>query len=154
MLNQLTISEIAARLARKETSATAVSQAVLDQIQRADGKLRAFISYNAEEMLAQAKSADETLAQGVTHTEKPLLGIPVAIKDVIAVKGQPLNCASKILGKYVSPYDATVIQKLKGAGAVVFGRVNMDEFAMGSSTENSAFQVTRNPWDLSRIAGG
>src|SRR5439155_3992711 len=74
--------------------------------------------------------------------------------DVIAVKGQPLNCGSKILGKFISPYDATVIEKLKAAGAVVFGRLNMDEFAMGSSTENSAFHVTRNPWDTSRIPGG
>ena len=154
MLNQLTISEIAGQLDRKETSATAVSQAVLDQIQRTDGKVRAFLSYDAVDMLAQAKAADESLARGVTHTEKPLLGIPIAIKDVLAVKGQPLTCASKILGNFVSPYDATVIRKLKAAGAVVFGRVNMDEFAMGSSTENSAFQVTRNPWDLSRIPGG
>jgi aspartyl-tRNA(Asn)/glutamyl-tRNA(Gln) amidotransferase subunit A len=83
-----------------------------------------------------------------------LLGVPIAIKDVIAVKGQPLNCGSAILGKFVSPYDATVIQKLRAAGAIVFGRLNMDEFAMGSSTENSAFKVTRNPWDLSRTPGG
>src|SRR5581483_129772 len=84
----------------------------------------------------------------------PLLGVPIGIKDVLAVKDQPLNCASKILGKFVSPYDATVIQRLKAAGAIVFGRLNMDEFAMGSSTENSAFGVTRNPWDTSRIPGG
>ena len=92
--------------------------------------------------------------QGQTHAQRPLLGVPVGVKDVIAVKGQPLNCGSKILGNFVSPYDATVIEKLKAAGAVVFGRLNMDEFAMGSSTENSAFQITRNPWDTSRIPGG
>src|SRR4029078_9785099 len=76
------------------------------------------------------------------------------MKDVLAVKGHPLNCASKILGNFISPYDATAIEKLRAAGAIVFGRLNMDEFAMGSSTENSAFGPTRNPWDISRIPGG
>jgi aspartyl-tRNA(Asn)/glutamyl-tRNA(Gln) amidotransferase subunit A len=154
MLNQLTISELASRLARREVSSRAATQACLDQIQRVDGQIRAFISYDAANALAQADAADRALAEGAAYAERPLLGVPVAIKDVIAVKDQPLNCGSKILGKFVSPYDATVIEKLKAAGAVVFGRLNMDEFAMGSSTENSAFQVTRNPWDISRIPGG
>ena len=84
----------------------------------------------------------------------PLLGVPIALKDVIAVRGQPLGCGSKILGNFISPYSATVVEKLQAAGAVVFGRLNMDEFAMGSSTENSAFGATRNPWDTARIPGG
>ncbi|MEI9963200.1 MAG: amidase family protein [Limisphaerales bacterium] len=117
-------------------------------------KIHAFISYDAADALAQADAADKLLSNGGSGASRPLLGIPVAIKDVLAVKNQPLNCASKILGKFVSPYDATAIEKLKAAGAIIFGRLNMDEFAMGSSTENSAFGVTRNPWDTTRIPGG
>src|SRR5262249_33891654 len=122
--------------------------------QRVDKQLHAFLSIDEADALAQADAADKALAGGATHAQKPLLGVPIAVKDVIAVKGQPLNCGSKILGHYVSPYDATVVEKMKSAGAVVFGRLNMDEFAMGSSTENSAFGVTHNPWDPTRIPGG
>ena len=153
MLNQLTISELTAKLVKREVSAREAMQSCLDQIARVDKKIHAFISYNANDALAQADAADKELAKGGS-TAKCLLGIPVAVKDVLAVKNQPLNCGSKILGKFVSPYDATVIEKLKAAGAIVFGRLNMDEFAMGSSTENSAFGVTRNPWDTTRIPGG
>ena len=152
MLNQLTISQLAAKLGRREVSAREAMQACLDQIQKVDGRIHAFISCDAADALAQADAADQAIARGVT--QKPLLGVPVAIKDVIAVRGQPLNCGSKILGRFISPYSATVIEKLQEAGAIVFGRLNMDEFAMGSSTENSAFGVTRNPWDISRIPGG
>jgi aspartyl-tRNA(Asn)/glutamyl-tRNA(Gln) amidotransferase subunit A len=152
MLNQLTISELTAKVARKEVSAREVMQSCLDQIGRIDGQIHAFLSYDAADALAQADALDKVVAGGAAN--RPLLGAPIGIKDVLAVKGQPLNCASKILGKFVSPYDATVIQRLKAAGAIVFGRLNMDEFAMGSSTENSAFGVTRNPWDTSRIPGG
>lgn len=153
-LNQLTISGLAQKLAKREVSAREIMQACLNQIARVDGKIHAFISYDDKDALAQADAADAELSRGVTYAQKPLLGMPVAIKDVLAVKNQPLNCASKILGRFVSPYDATVIEKLKAAGAIVFGRCNMDEFAMGSSTENSAFGVTRNPWDTDRIPGG
>ena len=154
MLNQLTISELRAKLAKGEVSAREATQACLDQISRVDGKIHAFISHNDADALAQADATDKLLSQGGNGTDRPLLGVPVAVKDVLAVKGQPLNCGSKILGKFISPYDATVVGKLKAAGAIVFGRLNMDEFAMGSSTENSAFGVTRNPWDTTRIPGG
>jgi len=154
MLNRLTISELVVKLAGREVCSREAMRACLDRIQDVDERVGAFISYDAADALAQAEAADRALAGGQTHAERPLLGVPIAIKDVIAVKGQPLNCGSRILGKFVSPFDATVIAKLKAAGAVIFGRLNMDEFAMGSSTENSAFQVTRNPWDLTRVSGG
>jgi aspartyl-tRNA(Asn)/glutamyl-tRNA(Gln) amidotransferase subunit A len=153
-LNQLTITGLTAKLARREASAREAMQACLDRVARADGQIHAFISHDAADALAQADAADRAIAAGATHARQPLLGVPVAVKDVLAVKNQPLNCGSKILGKFVSPYDATAIEKLKAAGALVFGRLNMDEFAMGSSTENSAFGVTRNPWDTTRIPGG
>jgi aspartyl-tRNA(Asn)/glutamyl-tRNA(Gln) amidotransferase subunit A len=151
MLNQLTISELTRKLAKREVSAREAVQACLDQIHRVDGQIHAFLSYDANDALDQAEAADRRRASG---DNAPLLGVPVAIKDVIAVRNQPLNCGSKILGKFISPYDATVIERLRAAGAIVFGRLNMDEFAMGSSTENSAFGVTRNPWDTTRIPGG
>ncbi len=154
MLNQLTLTELTGRLARRECSAREAMEQCLAQIQRVDPTVRAFLSYDAADALAQADAADRALGAGATHRDQPLLGVPIALKDVLAVRGQPLGCASKILEKFVSPYDATVVEKLKAAGAVLFGRLNMDEFAMGSSTENSGFFTTRNPWDPTRIPGG
>ncbi len=153
MLNQLTISELTAKIAKREVSAREATQACLDRVATVDGQIHAFISHDDADALAQADAVDKLIAQG-NVANRPLLGVPIGIKDVLAVKDHPLNCGSKILGNFVSPYDATVIEKLKAAGAIIFGRLNMDEFAMGSSTENSAFGITRNPWDTSRIPGG
>ena len=153
MLNQLTISELTAKIAKREVSAREATQACLDRVAKVEGHIHAFISHNDADALAQADAVDKLIAQG-NVANYPLLGVPIGIKDVLAVKDHPLNCGSKILGNFVSPYDATVIEKLKAAGAIIFGRLNMDEFAMGSSTENSAFGITRNPWDTSRIPGG
>ena len=151
MPHTLSIHELTAQLAAKQLTAREATQACLDRIAAVDGRLNAFNSLSADDALAQADAADAALAAGES---KPLLGVPIAIKDVIAVKDHPLTCSSKILGEYSSPYEATVIGRLRDAGAIVFGRLNMDEFAMGSSTENSAFGVSRNPWDTERIPGG
>ena len=154
MLNTLPISELTARLAQRQASSREILQSCLDQIARVDQRVHAFLSYDAADAFAQADAADKLLASGTTHAEQPLLGVPIALKDVLAVKDQPLGCASKILEKFIAPYDATVVEKLKAAGAVIFGRLNLDEFAMGSSTENSAYFTTKNPWDTTRIPGG
>lgn len=151
MWNSLSIGDLRERLRRREVTACEVLQACLRRIETADKRLHAFLHVDAADALAQAEVADQRLARG---DSLPLLGIPIAIKDAIAVKGHPLTCASRILEPFVSPYDATVIEKLKNAGAVVFGRLNMDEFAMGSSTENSAFGPTLNPWHPDYVAGG
>ena len=150
-VHSLTINQLIEKLRVGELTSRQIMEACLNRIDSVDDKLNAFISYDVEDALAQADIADKARSQG---QEGPLLGVPVAIKDVIAVRNHPLNCASKILGNYQSPYDATVIKKLREAGAIIFGRVNMDEFAMGSSTENSAFGPSRNPWDIDYTPGG
>ncbi|MBI5591813.1 MAG: Asp-tRNA(Asn)/Glu-tRNA(Gln) amidotransferase subunit GatA [Deltaproteobacteria bacterium] len=150
-LYELTISQAAALLSRRELTSRELTRAVLDRIHDVEDRVGAFITLNDEQAMAQAEIADKTLSEGKGVS---LTGIPLAIKDVICTRGIRTTCASRILENFVPPFDATVIQKLKAAGAVLVGKVNMDEFAMGSSTENSAFKTTRNPWDLSRIPGG
>ncbi len=150
-VSTLTICEAASGLRAKAFSSVELTGAVLDAIEKRDAELNAYLSVDAEGALRQAAGADAARAAGA---DGDLLGVPVAIKDLINVEGQPCTCASKQLLGYVSPYDATVSAKLRRAGAIFAGRTNMDEFAMGSSTEASAFKVTRNPHDLSRVPGG
>jgi aspartyl-tRNA(Asn)/glutamyl-tRNA(Gln) amidotransferase subunit A len=150
-LHTLTIHELRERLRRGEVSARETTQALLDRIQAVDGKLKAYLWVNPDDALAQAAAIDRS---GVAKNGKLLGGIPIAIKDLINVDGQPCTCASRILKGHKSVYDAFVVQRLREAGAVLLGRTNMDEFAMGSSTENSSWGITRNPWDLERIPGG
>lgn len=150
-LHQLTIEQAGGLLKNKEISSLELTRAVLARIQAVDDRIGAYLTVDAEGALAQAQAADRRLAAG---DAAPLTGIPLGIKDVICTKGLRTTCASKILENYVPPYDATVIARLKNAGAVIVGKLNMDEFAMGSTTEHSAFQLTRNPWNLERIPGG
>ncbi|MBK1883433.1 Asp-tRNA(Asn)/Glu-tRNA(Gln) amidotransferase subunit GatA [Luteolibacter pohnpeiensis] len=141
----MTIASLRRQLLAGETTAPDIVRALSKEIIARDPQIQAYLSYNLETALAEAESAD---------LEKPLGGIPIAIKDNINVLGHPCGCSSKFLENFVSPYDATVIKKLRAAGAIPFGRMNQDEFAMGSATENSAVQITRNPRDPERIPGG
>jgi aspartyl-tRNA(Asn)/glutamyl-tRNA(Gln) amidotransferase subunit A len=145
-------AELAALLEAKQVSAVELTQAVIARTRAVDGRVQAFNSFDEADALAQARASDARRAVG--QARGPLDGIPVGLKDLIAVAGQPLTASSKILANFVSPYDATVTCRLQEAGAICWGRCNMDEFAMGSSTENSAFKTTRNPWDLTRVPGG
>jgi aspartyl-tRNA(Asn)/glutamyl-tRNA(Gln) amidotransferase subunit A len=146
------IREIHEQLVKKERSAVEIATESLDRIQNLEPKLRAFITVTPEAALETAKAVDAKIAAG--ETIGILEGIPIGIKDNMCTKGIKTTCGSKILANFVPPYESTVTQKLKDAGAVAVGKTNLDEFAMGSSTENSAFQVSANPWDLSRVPGG
>ena len=144
-LPALTIAELQPLLRRREVSPRNVLDLLRARIEEVEPKIDAYLSIDFEAAAKEAEGADVNL---------PLGGVPIAIKDIISVAGQPCTCASKILRNYRAPYDATVIRRLRAAGAIPFGKTNMDEFAMGSSTENSSVKLTHNPWDLSRVPGG
>jgi aspartyl-tRNA(Asn)/glutamyl-tRNA(Gln) amidotransferase subunit A len=144
-LPALSIADLQALLRGREVSPREVLDELRGRIEAVDGEINAYLSLDFE---AAAKEAEKA------NVDLPLGGVPIAIKDIINVAGEPCTCASRILRGYRAPYDATVIRKLRAAGAIPFGKTNMDEFAMGSSTENSALKLTRNPWDLSRVPGG
>ncbi|WP_433605800.1 Asp-tRNA(Asn)/Glu-tRNA(Gln) amidotransferase subunit GatA [Prescottella agglutinans] len=152
-LTRLDASELASKIHSREVSSVEVTQAHLDRIAKVDGELHAFLHVAGEQALVAAREVDSAIAAG----EKPasaLAGVPIALKDVFTTTDMPTTCASKILENWVSPYDATLTTKLREAGIPILGKTNMDEFAMGSSTENSAYGPTRNPWDPTRIPGG
>jgi aspartyl-tRNA(Asn)/glutamyl-tRNA(Gln) amidotransferase subunit A len=148
----LTIHELHEKLKRKEITSLSLTEAFLKRIDAVEGKIKAYITVTKEDAIKQAMEADKRISSGKDIT--PLTGVPISVKDIFCTKGILTTCASKILNNFIPPYDATVIKKLKEAGAVILGKNNMDEFAMGSSTENSAFFITKNPWDTKRVPGG
>ena len=151
MLTQLSAAELNRKLASREVSAVEVAEAHLRRIEAHDDKLGCFLHLDKEGAMASARDAQKRLDAGGAA---PLTGVPVVLKDNMSTAGVPTTCASKILEGYVPPFDATVVAKLKSAGATILGKTNLDEFAMGTSTENSAYQLTRNPWDTERSPGG
>jgi len=151
-LHQLSAADTAAAIAQGEASAVEVAHAHLDRIDRTDPAVGAFLHVDTEGALAAAAEIDRRRADG--QPLGPLAGVPLAMKDVVVTHGVPTTSGSKILQGWIPPYDATITTRIKQAGLVMLGKTNMDEFAMGSSTENSAYQLTRNPWDLGRVPGG
>ena len=151
-LYQLTAHELHEKLKAREITSVELTQSVFNRIDAVEGQIEGYITITRETALQQAEVADVGFQRG--DEMPPLAGIPIAIKDVICTKGVLTTCGSKILGNFVPPYDATVTTKLHQQGSVVIGKTNMDEFAMGSSTENSSYRITRNPWDLDTIPGG
>jgi aspartyl-tRNA(Asn)/glutamyl-tRNA(Gln) amidotransferase subunit A len=151
-LHACTAGQLRALLGRGEVGSGEIVENLLARLDRVEPEVGAFLSWDGEDARARARASDERRRRG--EGRGALEGIPVALKDIVAVEGQPLGCASRILAGFRSPYTATAVRRLEEAGAVVFGRLNMDEFAMGSSTENSGYHSTANPWDLQRVPGG
>ena len=150
-LYELTVHELRKKLKSGEVSSMEATESVLSRIEAVDSRVEAYITVTADQARAAARAADEAMARG---DDKPLLGVPLAIKDIFLTKDVRTTCASRILENYVPTYDATAVAKVKDAGAVIIGKTNLDEFAMGSTTEASGFFPTHNPWDLDRIPGG
>ncbi|MCJ7451836.1 MAG: amidase family protein, partial [Steroidobacteraceae bacterium] len=150
-LHKMTVAELAAGLRDRRFSSLDLTLHFLGRIERMAPDLNAFVTVTADRALADARAADELLAKGEGG---PLTGVPIVHKDIFCTDGVLTTCSSRMLSNFVAPYDATVVERWKASGTVLLGKTNMDEFAMGSSTENSAFFTTHNPWDLGRVPGG
>ena len=153
-ISDMGIAQIREGLASKQFTACEVAQASLDRIAQADSQVHAFLEVTSEAAMAAAQRVDQAIADGTFDTLGPLAGVPVAFKDNMNMTGTHTTCSSRMLENYVSPYTATCVQRIIDAGGVPLGKLNMDEFAFGSTTESSAFGPTRNPWDLGRVPGG
>ncbi|KUK98004.1 MAG: Glutamyl-tRNA(Gln) amidotransferase subunit A, partial [Atribacteria bacterium 34_868] len=151
-LNKLTAIDYLEMVKNRKISVEQVILSLFHQIDKVDKILKAYLKVNRDKALLEAKKIDKKLKNN--EEIPPLAGLPIAIKDIICTEGMETTCGSKILRGFIPPYDATVIKKIKEAGGIIIGKTNMDEFAMGSSNENSAFQVTLNPWDITRVPGG
>src|ERR1700761_5650176 len=150
-MHNLLIGELAEHLAKRQISSVELTRHLLARIERLNPALNAFVTLTADGALADAAAADQRLAKG---ERGPLLGIPLIHKDIFCTDGVKTSCGSRMLDNFIAPYDATVVAKLKLAGAVMLGKANMDEFAMGSSNETSYFGAVKNPWDIRKVPGG